>query len=263
MVFNRIAGAALAASVLLAAAPSAAVITTFATYQPIGTGANIYWKNNAGSTAGTGGSLYTLNSPSAFVAGTTRVRFSFLQAALATYVTDVIADFTLLATTPSGNPATGSPDYDQTLSTGGFTFTNANSLTVGGTTYAPGTANLLTATFTGADILGRQGRTSGNVNGDNTSGTLTYTSDFLNFTGTVNRDFSLALSATSPSFFRTLSPSRALRTFKASSSGVFSSDPAPLVISVPEPQMWAMMIGGMGMVGLQMRRRKRQVSTAA
>jgi len=260
---RSLAAAALCAAAFTVSAPASAVITTFASYTPVGTGANIYWKNSIGQVGGTGGSLYTTSSGTSFTPGTATVRFTFLQAALNTYVDNVLANFTLLATTPSGNPATGTNPYNQVVTSGTFSFTNKTALTVGSHTYAAGTANLLSGTFGKGDIAGNKGSTAGSATVDSVTGTLTFTSDFLDFSTVVESDLALAFTALSPSFFAKLTPASALRTFKASSSGLFSSNPAPLVTAIPEPQVWGLMLAGFGMVGMQIRRRNRQPQTVA
>ncbi len=259
---KRIAGAAIAATALLSSVPSAAVISTFAAFNPIGTGANIYWKNN-GTTAsnGTGGSIYTINSASATTPGTANVRFSFLQAALVPYVSDVTARFTLSATVTNSPAQLIAGFLIEPGISGSFSILSTAPITVGSLTYATG-SNLLSGTFNQAAIFGQTGGSSGSFSSSTTGGaTITYTSDFLNFGATVDRDFSLGLTSIQSVLAR--SSGRALRAFKATSGGSFSSDPAPTINAVPEPQVWGLMIIGFGMVGVQARRRVRQVPAAA
>jgi hypothetical protein len=54
---------------------------------------------------------------------------------------------------------------------------------------------------------------------------------------------------------------KSLRSFRATATGSFSSDPAPTITALPEPGAWAMLIAGFGLVGFAARRRSiRQVA---
>lgn len=263
-----LAAAAVTGAMLVAAAPASAASVTFATYSPIGTSANLYWKNDGDKgVQGTGGSLYTISSASSKVAGSSLVKFSFLQASLVPYISNIDATFTLFATAPSGNPATliGNIIVQPEI-TGSFSFLTTSAITVGTHTFAAG-SNLLSATFDGANILGQRVGTSGSAGGSTSGGTpIVYTSDFLDFSSTIDQDFQLSLT----SIFSALqavptsgTPTKALRTFRATSSGNFSSDPAPIVTAVPEPAVWGLMILGFGMVGMQTRRRAHNAKVVA
>jgi hypothetical protein len=244
---------ALAGAALFAGVPASAAITTFADFKVIGTSANIYWKND-GTTAtnGTGGSIYTISSANATIPGSRNVSFSFLQSELAPYVTNVTAKFTLLATVTNSPALTASGFKIETLIAGTFSFVSTSPITIGATV---GT-NLLSGTFTQASIFGQANGTSGSFSGATTSGsTITYTSDFLSFLPTGNRDFSLGLTSIASSL--NSSSGKALRSFRATSTGSFSSDPAPIPINaVPEAATWAMFIGGFGLMGATLRRRR-------
>ena len=253
--------AAAAAAFTALATPAAAVVTTFASYNPIGSTANLYWKNNGtGSVAtnGTGGSFYTIATSSATTPGSRNVRFSFLQAGISPFVTDVVAGFSLFATVVAHPATLSGTQLSQDFIYGTFSFVSTTPITVGATTYAAG-SNLLSAVFTLGTINGRTAGTSGSFSGSTTGGSvITYTSDFLNFTPTIDRDFAIGLTSITSSLSR--ATGKALRTFKANSTGSFSSDPAPLINAVPEPATWAMLVAGFGMVGVAARRRKSVVA---
>lgn len=261
-----IAATAVLTAGLFAATPSAAAITTFASFSPIGTGANLYFDNDGTNGAnGTGGSLYTIATPATKTAGSVNVKFSFLQAAINPYVNDVTAKFTLLASvanTPAQTNGAGPVFLVQPGLTGSFSFLSTAPITIGSTTYAAG-ANLLSGVFNQGVIFGQRLGTSGSFSAASSSGaTITYTSDFLTFGATVARDFSISLTSINAALQALpagSTPTRALRTFKAVAGGTFSTDPAP---GVPEPQVWGLMIVGFGLVGLQVRRR-RNVSVTA
>jgi hypothetical protein len=113
-------------------------------------------------------------------------------------------------------------------------------------------ANLLTLTFAGATLAGAGG--SGALFGSTPGGTVTYTSDFLDFTGQAAGDFAIGLSAITPGFGATV--------WTADSVGTFASDSAGIVTGIPEPATWAMMIIGFGGVGALTRRRRTFAQTA-
>lgn len=255
-ILKTLTAAAVAGTALLTlATPASAVVTAFASFEPISASRNLRWAN-----AGTGGSLYTI-VPNGFSPASAQVQFSFFGA-LAEFVTDIDATFTLLSTAPSGNPAirAGGLLIQNNIS-GSFTFTNNSELTVGDTVYAAG-SNLLTGTFELATLAGQDRGSSASFNASTEAGgTVFYTSDFLNFDNTVERDFSIAITAISQRLFA--QPDSALRTFRGLGTGVFSSDPAPITALVPEPEAWLLMIGGFGMIGIALRRRSRATHVTA
>ena len=274
MIKGLVSAAALAAG-LLAATPSAAVITTFASFSAT----PIVFKNSGtgGSNAtytsnGTGGTFYTTTSaagvrPGLTTPGTVATTFSFLQAPLAPYCTNCAANFTFFASTVASPAQTFAGfDFEQHLS-GSFSFTSVAGITIHGITYH----NLLTGTFTNMTIAGAAGGSSGGASASTTStpaGAIVYTSDFLSFVPTTNRDLSISLSAIVSRVSNVdkglnFVNGKALRSFRATSTGSFSTDPAPLITVLPEPETWGLMIAGFGMVGLQARRRARSASTAA
>jgi hypothetical protein len=110
-------------------------------------------------------------------------------------------------------------------------------------------ANLLTLAFTGATLAGSGG--AGALFGSQPSGTVTYSSDFVDFTGQTAGDFSLGFSGITPGFSTTVA-------WSADAVGTFASDSAniPGGGGVPEPATWAMMIVGFGGVGALLRRRR-------
>ena len=265
--FSKIAGAALVAGTVFAATPAAAVVTTFAEFTAIGTGSNVMWKNNGTNASnGTGGSFYTISTAASNVAGTRNVRFSFLQASISPYVTNIVAAFTLNGSVAATPALLAGTFLIQQGIAGTFSFKTTTAVTVGATTFAVG-SNLLSGVFNQAAIVGARNATSGSASSSTTSGaTITYTSDFLSFAPTVDRDFAISLtSIASPlnAVPTNSNPTRALRSFKAVSTGSFSTDPAPLVTAVPEPAAWTLMIVGFGLVGLQTRRRARNVTVSA
>ncbi len=264
--------AVLTAGLLAAASPSAAANAIFASFTAIGNG-GIVWKNNGvGDTSttwrsnGTGGSLYTTSSPASVRPDQAQpssvfVSFSFLQPALAPYVTNVGAWF-YLAASSYGQPATlfQGQDIQDNLS-GIFSFMSSTPIMVGGTLYAAG-HNLLSGSFTQRAISGADHLTTadfGTLAGPGAS-TL-FSSDFLDFSGTTNSGFKLPLTSLVSKLNNVnqgvnFTSGHALRSFRAGVGGIFVSDPMPLFNAVPEPQVWAMLVIGFGLVGVQIRRRR-------
>lgn len=269
MTLKKITAAALAAgTMIVAAAPAQAVITTFAQYQAIGSTANIRWANNGtNGSNGTGGSIYTIATGSSTVPGSRLVSFSFLQANIAPFVTNQNALFTLNASVTSTPAQLLAGFLIQPGISGSFSFISTAPITVGNTVFASG-SNLLSATFSQAAIVGQRNGTSGSfsASSEDPADTIVYTSDFLTFDPASSLDFSLSLTSIT-SVLQAVPgssiPTRALRTFRAVSTGSFSSDPAPIVTAIPEPAVWGLMIVGFGMVGLQSRRRARNTAVAA
>lgn len=163
----------------------------------------------------------------------------------------VAATFTLDATLPSAGAVGG---FSLANMTGSFSIIVNSVLTAGNAT---GT-NLLSGTFTGGSLNGSVGDGSGGVTASTVGGsTISFTSDFLNFSNVVDSDLSCALSAVNSPFGNTNAPPR-LRNFRASLGGQFSAEPVPRLL-VPEPATWAMLVLGFGLVGVSVRRRRNVV----
>ena len=252
---------ALAAASLLAAPASAAVVT-FATYSQTGAspGADMRWVKVGAS----GGELCATTTASCAAPGAVAVQFNFLQAGLSA-LGNLAASYAFDGTAAQGSAAQqvgGFVIQPNIVGTFSFTYTGASPLVVGATQYLTG-ANLLTATvFNGAAEFGVRNGTSGSVSASTSAGSIiVYTSDFLDFSGTVDRDFAINLTAESSPFSAIAGQS--VNSFTANSGGAFSSDPAPIVHNgVPEPAGWALMITGFMGAGAALRRR-RQAACAA
>jgi len=269
-IIRTITAAAVLTTGFAASAPASAVVTTFASYSAVG-GANIYWMNNGGTTlATTGGSLYTIASPTSTTAGIVATKFKFLSPNALHPLTflaalgEVNADFTLNVTAANGGAGNGG-SLSEIIGSGGFSFIyrGAATLHVNHSSYATG-ANLLTATLlAGPELSGRRNSTSGGVDGSSSAGdAITYTSDFLNFGVLDEKDFSISITSITPKLGNLAN--RAINTFAGVSGGQFSTDPGPtLTAIVPEPATWGLLVVGFGLVGLQGRRRSRSSSVAA
>lgn len=285
--FRNIAGAvACVTAVLSFAAPANAVVTTFASFNAASAG-NVVWVNNGtgGNTTtyrnnGTGGTIFTTNSaqnvrPASSVPGGVAVTFSFLND-LGGLISNLPAIFTLSATAVNSPAQTAFGFKFQNNIAGTFSFISDAPVTIEGTTYAVG-ANLLSGSFNLGTIAGQSGATSGALSSsvEGSGADIVYTSDFVSFANTTNRDLSLSLTSIVSlvnSVNRGLNNTsttgvgpNALRSFRATATGSFSSDPAPGVTvfaAVPEPQSWAMFVVGFGLVGFGYRRRQQAIATA-
>jgi hypothetical protein len=197
----------------LVAAPASAT-TTFAQFKQLDTTDTVAW--NAGVLSDTGGAAGVL------------VSFDFLDA-MPPAVDDPIDAVMNIS-------ATGGGPYSGTIS-----FLRASDF-----------ANLLTVTFSGA-VLVTAGGAGAFLDSQPGTGLITYTSDFLDFTGNTGSDFSLGFSAISAA------PGGG---WTADSVGTFASETRGGGEGVPEPLTWALMVTGFGGAGAMLRRRRSVLSRA-
>jgi len=250
-----------ASALLLSATPAAADVLTFATFSSITPIKNIRFVNSGTATSRTtDAQIYTTSTAGATSVGATQVHFSFLQTGLSSFITNVVADYTLNATVERGDTALSVSGYViQPIVTGTMSFKSTSAITLMSPYFAPTTfqagANLLTVTFS-TGLAGTRNSSSSTLSGSTGGGALVeFTSDFLNFDDVDDADLSTTFSAmTSP--LQILNPgNRSLTSFRATAGGQFSSDPAPMVLGiVPEPASWVMMVVGFGMLGIAVRR---------
>ncbi len=256
-----------AGAMLVVSAPSGAVVTTFATFSAPTTKANFRFVNTGSSSSvgrATDAVLYSTSSATATTPGAAVVRFSFLQAEFLPYVTNINAAFTYNATIARGTPVASSfGALVQQGITGSFSFVTLSAITVGGPNFIPHTyaagSNLLSGTFTKSTLVG-SGSSASTSSSTASGSTVVFTSDFLDFANTVNRDRGLTLTSIFPSLSAHSGLNQALSSFRATAGGQFSSDPAPLINGlaiVPEPATWGMMVVGFGLIGVSTRRRGR------
>jgi hypothetical protein len=249
-----IAGAAFAAGMLVAT-PAQSVITPFASFKAYNPNpnaaapANVIW-TKTGTTTGT---FNSKTNTTGVTPAATYVTFSFSDPALSSVISGITAKM-VVTSTGSGAATTVGRNLKQGNVGGSIVFTTLSAITLYGQTFAAG-SNLLTVTFSAASLVG----SSSNVNfTDSTSagGSISYSSAFLTFLPTVDKDFAVALTSISPNISRA-NTSSALNTFAAVASGNFSSDPAPIPsFPVPESATWAMFIAGFGLMGATLRRRR-------
>ena len=220
------------------------------------------------SNAGNVSNIATAGNPAAYSTAT-KVKFSYVGLPssqvgqyLSPFVTNVDAYLIISAT--STTPAqSGFGSFGQFTQNGSFSIVAAGPLTVGSQSFLIG-EDLLSGAFTNAVLTGQANASSGSFAASTLGGaTLTFNSNnFLDFSNVVNTDMAIALTSISPGLVRTYGTG-SLRSFRASAVGEFSSDPAPIVVGVPEPEVWGLLVVGFGLVGVQVRRRNRQSAVAA
>lgn len=235
----------------VASAPVGAVVTSFASYTQLGTGSTL---RNV-RVGATGNRLYTTATPNATVPGSVGVSFNFLSPSLVAAGLSNLSATMTLNLTQSGNSVLRAGSFliqNGYVGTFSFVYSGATPLVVGGKTYGAG-ANLLTGSIGGAG--GGTVAGTGSSGGLSASSAVTYSSDFLDFSNVLSNDLALSLTSIVPGL--SAGANQSLNSFRASGTGSFSSDPAPIPVgSVPEPATWAMLVLGFGLIGGHMRRRR-------
>lgn len=228
----------------LAFAAPAMAITSFATFSAVSDAPSVEFTGAANGA----GTLTSTAQP---------VTFRFLGTGGGA-PTDFDAIFNLAATTTAGTVTFGQGIAP--VSSGNLSFTSASAVTYGGAT---GT-NFLTAMFSGSAVTGQIGGSTATYGVSFPPSMVTFTSDFLDFSNSEARDLAFTITGINPSlnadaFFG------GTGTFAGTITGSFSADnfAGAGLPTVPEPATWALMIGGFGMVGTAMRRRKSLPSVTA
>ena len=150
--------------------------------------------------------------------------------------------------------------YNQKFGPGTISFTRTAPIqlyTKNGKLNGPARSNLLTIQFDSANLQTFGTITTFALLGSTPSQNLVYTSDFMAFDNATSYDFSLTMTGANPGLtmaavdptLTNVTGARTFNTTKASVTGGFAAN------SVPEPQSWALMILGFGMVGVSLRRR--------
>lgn len=246
---NWILGAAAAASVM-AAVPASAVSVIFAQVVPVGSARNFLWAR----TSPTGGTFFTTSTAGGGSAGATSVVFSLVGSPVPLSVT---ANLLLSGTTANDPLGVGSGPFSQQIDSFVFNITAASSFCWGPTCFNAGDS-LLSGNVTNADITGVLGTKVASLNGDTTTGAgISYTSPLVTFDPGSNFAFDLGLSNLDRNL--AANPQNSLGSFRGNIGGNFSTD-RDVTFNVPEPGTWALMIVGMGLVGLARRRRRMVVA---
>jgi hypothetical protein len=242
--------AIITAGLALASAANAVTLAPFASYSQQGTLTTIAWKMGPGLKDG---KIFSTAPAGSTAATTSFVTFNFQDTSK--YLDHLDAALTLNGS-EVGTAALSGPEQDQIAGTFSFIYEGVK---IGGVnvplvltdasghTYTPGSTNLLTAVYTLAKISGSG--SSGGFHGSTDIGTVKFSSDIItNLPTALASDFSYSLVSIAPPLG--FASGDALNSFKAGASGTFSAG------FVPEPATWAMMITGLGLLGLAARRRR-------
>jgi hypothetical protein len=239
----------------VASAPVGAVVTSFASYTQLGTASTV--RNER--VGATGNRLYTTSTGTSTVPGSVGVSFNFLSPSLVAAGLSNLSATMTLNLSQTGNTVSRASNFliqSGYVGTFSFIYSGTAPLVVGGNTYSAG-ANLLSGSIGGSDggAVAGSGTSGGLSAATGPSRTVSYTSDFLDFANVQANDLALGLTSITPGL--SAGANQSLNSFRASSTGSFSSDPAPIAVgSVPEPATWGMLVLGFGLVGGHMRRRR-------
>lgn len=246
---NWILGAAAAASVF-AAVPAAAVSTIFAQIVPTGSDRNFLWAR----TNGNGGNFYTTSTANGTAPGATSVLFSLVGSPVPL---SLAANLLLSGTTVNDPLGTSTGVFSQQIDSFTFSLTASSSFCYGSNCFNAGDT-LFSGSVSNADLTGTLGTRVASLNGDSTTGaTINYSSPLLIFDPMTNYSFDFGLSNLDRNLAGNVQNS--VGTFRGTIDGTLSSDPVP-TFNVPEPGTWALMIIGMGLVGVARRRRRSVVA---
>lgn len=226
------------AALLLSAAPASA-ITTFADFSPASSTPNILY---VGADDGSG----TLSSVDQLV------HFAFLNPDGSVSSSTFDAMMNLTATTGAATLAGSGSLALLPISAGTLTFTSAAPVTWGGHT---GT-NLLAVDFSGGFLSAALGGSTASYGSSTPPFSVSFTSDFLDFSSSTARDLALAIDGINPSVGFAFGGGF---TNLGTVSGNFGADAtAGNPQGVPEPASWALMFAGFGLVGSILRSQRRR-----
>jgi hypothetical protein len=237
--YATIAAAALAACAL--GATSARASETFAQNMQLDQNDTIHFVNNGDGTA-------TLESIPGSI-----VEFSFTSPFFAALLSqNALFDLSASVTQPTVQVG---GTLLQAVASGDFSFTR--------TTPFAGRSNLLSAHFTNAIVTGSTNGTTATFLASQPGGnsTVTFSSDFIDFTSSTDRGFSFSFSGINPSLPG--GGGDVLPSWTGDATGTFSVDTFNGPLGVPEPASWALLIVGFGGAGAMLRLKRRAFSRVA
>ena len=238
-------GSALAVAAM--AAPASA-LTTFASTIAL-SNSNLRYVNS-GSAADS--ALYTTSSAAATSASNSSIVFGVTNAVFGSLpLAATTSTFLLNASVPTITGLANGSAFNINGVTGSFSIIANAPVTIGSVT----SSTLLTATFDNARLTGTVGSSAITLSAESDSGSLLFFSDFLDFSNVDDRAFTFTGSASSN---LTAATGGRLGSFRSTVTGNFASNPPPS-LTVPEPETWAMLVLGFGLVGVSVRRRRNVV----
>ena len=240
---TAIAAAALTLMPLAAQATTTVLIVSFTANQR---GPNLTYKDNGAA----GWSLSTVTPKNVLVT---------LEDFTGGFVSGKAAKLTFTGTGTSFAVDNGNALFSQTFNGGTVSFKAVSAFTIGATTIAAG-GNILTLSFAGGELSAVVPGTSGSAQVSIPNSSFSFvSSDFLSFPPITLTDFSISLANVIPGFRLGgagglgAQANARFSNFTARGSGDFTA-------TVPEPQTWALLLIGFGLVGFA---RRRQVRLAA
>lgn len=234
-----------AAALAVSAMPADAATQTFAQFLQQSPGARLFDYTNLDSGANKKAEITASGVPVYFLFGVSGLAADLTGFQDATLSVDFVSN---LGTTSSGG-ASRVQLFD-TVTNGSISFVRTSAAAEGAGTRT----NLLTVSFKNAELDASQNNGSFTFK-SNSNSVITYTSDFMNFSNVITKDFSLSFSGSNPTFQSPIGKSAKNMTF--SGTGTFASDPAPITIGAPEASTWAMLVLGFGGIGALMRSGRR------
>jgi hypothetical protein len=243
----------------LSATPAAAAETVFANVTA-NDGLNFRWLRGSAAGNGANAAFGTTASPTGTALGADALVAFSLSGAPAPLTTSAL--FSIAGSSTNDAVGVTSGAFTQNLDSFSFTIKAQNAFTYSGIDILAG-QTLLSGTVLNGRISGILGGSTGTLAADTALGsTVNFSSSPLfTFQPGTSFGFSFNLTGITPNTgtgFVTASAATALSTFRAQADGSLLSDPAPVFPAagvIPEPDTWAMMIVGMGLVGLARRRR--------
>jgi opacity protein-like surface antigen len=248
MVGKKLVLAAAAVASLVSAVPAAAVQTVFARIDLVNSNRNFYFGRISGASAG----YRTTATPTSTAGAPTQVRFSLVGSPIPL---SVLADFLLTGNTVDAIGVNSGP-YTQEMDNFTFSIVSREAFCWGPNCFGVGDS-LLSGSVLNSAITGTLGVTTALFSGSTEGGsTISLSSPLVSFDPGTNYAFAFDLLNMTRAVG---SANVSLGSFRSTISGTFSTD-REVVFNVPEPGTWALMVVGMGLVGVARRRRRKTVA---
>jgi hypothetical protein len=246
MALKKLILGAVAAASVMSAVPASAVQVVFSQVDLLNGNRNFLWaRNSSGVTYGT-----TAGTPF----GATPILFSLVGSPVPV---SVAANFLLSGSQVTLPTGVSSGAFTQVVNSFTFNITTATSFCYGSNCFNAGDS-LLSGTVQNSAITGTLGGLSANFSGSTAGGSvINLSSPLVSFDPGTQYAFNFLLGNMDRPLASAANTS--LGSFRSTISGSFSAEPTP-TFNVPEPGTWALMIVGMGLVGVARRRRRKVVA---